>query len=203
MSAATSACGCAASMHHEALPYAQVPDALYKVRKSDAHLAVKLAFELLVLTAARFGEVAQATWAEFDLEAGLWTVPAEHMKASKEHVVPLSPRALAVLKRAAKLYAGDGIIFRSKRGKMLYDGAITRDLLRKQLGIEATAHGFRSSFRDWAAEHGYERDVAEAALAHTIGNAVEAAYRRTSFLDKRRKMMKAWAEFCMGNEERR
>ena len=107
-----------------------------------------------------------------------------------------------VLKRAAKQCAGDGIIFRSKRGKMLYDGATTRDLLRKQLGIEATAHGFRSSFRDWAAEHGYERDVAEAALAHTVGNAVEAAYRRTKFLDKRRKMMEAWAVYCMGNEER-
>ena len=125
------------------------------------------------------------------------------MKAGKPHVVPLSKAALRVLDEAHDEYGGEGLVFPSKRGGMLYDAAITRDLLRKQLGIEATAHGFRSSFRDWAAEHGWERDVAEAALAHSVGSATELAYKRTDFLDKRRKMMKAWARFCTGDEERR
>ena len=125
-----------------------------------------------------------------------------HMKAGKEHVVPLSKAALRVLDEAHDEYGGEGLVFPSKRGKMLYDAAITRDLLRrKQLGIEATAHVFRSSFRDWAAEHGWERDVAEAALAHTLGNATELAYKRTDYLAKRCKMMKAWARFCTGGEE--
>ncbi len=106
--------------------------------------------------------------------------------------------ALRVLDEAHDEYGGEGLMFPSKRGKMLYDAAITQDLLRKQLGIEATAHGFRSSFRDWVAEHGWERDVAEAALAHTLGNATELAYKRTDFLAKRCKMMEAWARFCMG-----
>lgn len=186
---------------HAALPWAEVPAVLRKVDESDAHLATKLAFKFLVLTAARSGEVCQATWDEVD--DGLWVVPKEHMKAGKEHVVPLSKAALRVLDEASDEYGEDGLVFPSKRGGMLYDGAFTRDLLRKQLGIEATTHGFRSSFRNWAAEHGWEHDVAEAALAHSVGSATELAYKRTDYLDKRRKMMKAWAKFCTGDEERR
>ena len=181
--------------HRDALPYADVPSALAKLRDGNAHLAIKLALDFLVLTAARSGEVRKATWAEIDLEAGVWNVPAEHMKGGKAHTVPLSLQALTVLENAADEYGRDGIIFPSHRGKMLRDYALS-NLLRDN-DIAGVVHGFRSSFRDWAAEHGWERDIAEAALAHTVRNAVEAAYRRTKFLDKRRKMMERWGEHCM------
>lgn len=181
--------------HHAALPYSEVPAAFRKAFDGDDHTGTVLAFAFQVLTAARSGEVRKATWAEIDLEAKTWTVPAEHMKGNKEHVVPLSFEAMAMLELAADQYGNDGIIFPSPRGKMLGVNAIGR-LLRDR-DIAAVPHGFRSSFRDWAAEHGYERDIAEAALAHTVRNAVEAAYRRTKFLKQRRKMMERWGEHCM------
>ena len=181
--------------HHDALPYADVPSALAKLHDGNAKDGAVLALGFLALTAARSGEVRRATWAEIDLEAGVWNVPAEHMKANAEHVVPLSGQARAVLELAADEYGNDGIIFPSPRGKTLRDKALS-ELLRDN-GVAGVVHGFRSSFRDWAAEHGWERDIAEAARAHTVRNAVEAAYRRTKFLDKRRKMMEGRGEHCM------
>ena len=181
--------------HHDALPYCQVADAVATVRESNAHLGTKLAFEFLVLTAARSGEVREAVWDEVDLDEGLWTVPAERMKAKVEHVVPLPKAARRILKAAAKRYGNDGLIFPSPRGKALSDATVGK-LLREN-GVKAVPHGFRSSFRDWAGENGYPRDIAEAALAHTIKNAVEAAYHRTHYLEQRRKMMAKWAKFCL------
>ena len=180
---------------HAALPYAQVPAALRKVHDGNAHFGARLALEFLAMTAARSGEVRKATWAEIDLEAETWNVPAEHMKGRKAHVVPLSSAALEALDMAANHYGKTGLIFPSKRGKVLHDKALV-SLLRDN-DIAAVVHGFRSSFRDWAAGHGYDHAIAEAALAHTVRNAVEAAYRRTKFLDKRRKMMEQWGEHCL------
>ena len=181
--------------HLAALPYADVPSALAKLYDGNGQAGAVLAFYFLVLTAARSGEVRKATWAEVDLEAGVWNVPAEHMKGNKPHTVPLSSQALTLLESVADECGRDGIIFPSATGKMLRPGTIS-ELLHDN-DIAAVPHGFRSSFRDWAAEHDWERDIAEAALAHTVRNAVEVAYRRTSFLDKRRKMMEQWGEHCM------
>ena len=181
--------------HHAALPYAAVPAALAKLHEGNAYRGAVLALEFLVLTAARSGEVRKATWAEIDWQAKTWNVPAEHMKGSRAHIVPLSSHAASRLALAAEHHGNEGLIFPSRRGKMLKDGALG-NLLRDH-DIAAVVHGFRSSFRDWAAEHGFDRDIAEAALAHTVRNAVEAAYRRTSFLAKRRQMMEQWGAHCM------
>ena len=186
-----------AKTHHRALPYAEVPNAIAKVRETGAHISTKLAFEFLVLTAARSGEVRLATWGEIDRKAKTWTIPAERMKAKAEHVVPLSNAAFDVLEAVAEEF-GEGddgeLIFPTVRGKAQSDNTISK-LLREN-GVDAVPHGFRSSFRDWAAEHGVERDIAEAALAHTVRNAVEAAYLRTDYLEKRRGVMERWAKHC-------
>lgn len=184
-----------ARKHHEALPYAKVPDAIATVRDSKAHKATKLAFEFLVLTAARSGEVREADWDEIDIKAGLWRIPAGRMKAKIEHTVPLSDLACGVLLKAMKRYGDKGLIFPSPRRKPLSDSTISK--LIRENGIKAVPHGFRSSFRDWAGEHGWQRDLAEAALSHTIKNAVEAAYHRTDYLEQRREMMEQWAKFCL------
>ena len=181
--------------HLKALPYAQVPDAIAAVRDSNAHLATKLAFEFLVLTAARSGEVRMATWDEIDWDSDVWRIPAERMKAKVEHVVPLPEQAYDVLMQARDEYGNSGLIFPSPSRKALSDNTVSK-LLREN-GVDGVPHGFRSSFRDWAAENGWERDIAESALAHTIKNAVEAAYHRTSYLEKRRRMMADWAKFCL------
>ena len=181
--------------HHRAVPFAEVADAIAAVRDSKAHLATKLAFEFLVLTAARSGEVRMATWDEIDWEKDVWRIPAERMKAKVEHVVPLCEQAYDVLMQARDEYGNSGLIFPSPSRKALSDNTVSK-LLREN-GVDGVPHGFRSSFRDWAAENGWERDIAESALAHTIKNAVEAAYHRTSYLEKRRRMMAQWAEFCL------
>lgn len=180
-----------------AMPYGRVPEFLdtLKERVSMGRLAV----EALILTAARSGEIRGARWNELDLEAATWTVPAERMKAGKAHVVPLSPAALDAFKRAASLRieSSDLIFHGSKRGRPLSDMTLLKVL--RDLKEPFTVHGFRSSFRDWAAEQtNFPGEVAEAALAHAIPNAVEAAYRRTDYLEKRRKLMDAWGAFCIG-----
>lgn len=152
------------------------------------------ALEVLVLTAARSGEIRGATWTEIDLDAATWTIPAERMKAGKEHRVPLSGRVLEILRALPRL-AGNDLVFPAPRGGVLSDMSLTAVTRRMQ--VEAVPHGFRSTFRDWAAERtNYPRDVAEMALAHTIGDKVEAAYRRGDLFDKRRRMMEEWAKFC-------
>jgi integrase len=180
----------------EALPYAEVPKFCQSLKERVS--MGRLALEALILTAARSGEIRGARWSELDLETGLWTVPDERMKAGKAHVVPLSPAALDVFRRAAELrIAGSDLVFPGmKRGTALSDMTLLKILRDKGLGF--TVHGFRSAFRDWAAEQtNIPGEVAEAALAHAIPNRVEAAYRRTNFLEKRRDLMERWGRFCL------
>ena len=158
------------------------------------------ALEFLVLTASRSGETRGACWSEFDLDAGIWTIPASRMKANVEHRVPLSDPALRLL-RALPSIDGTDLVFPGSTGrtdnkpKPLSD--MTLLAIMRRMNAQAVPHGFRSTFRDWASERtNYPRDVAEMALAHAIENKVEAAYRRGDMFDKRAKMMAAWATFC-------
>ena len=184
--------------HMRALPHGAVPDALATVWASSARPVVKLIFEFVVLTAARSGEVRLATWDEMDLDAGVWTIPAARMKAKRDHRVPLSGRALAILHDVQRLSDGAGLVFRSLRGKPLSDMTLSK--LIKELGIAAVPHGFRSSFRDWAAEQtNTPREVVEAALAHTVRNPTEAAYARSDLFERRRRLMDEWAAYCAGS----
>ena len=179
--------------HFKALPHSQVGAALQTVRDSTAWAGTKLAFEFLVLTAARSGEVRNADWSEIDLDTGTWTVPASRMKAGREHRVPLSDAALDVLEAARILSSGEGLIFPSLRGKPMTDSTLSKML--RDNGIEANPHGFRSSFRDWCADQNIDRQIAESALAHAVGNATEAAYLRSDMLGLRRTAMDGWARY--------
>ena len=186
--------------HHAALPYDDVPEFIATLRRMDhIGLPVRLTFEFLILTAGRSGEVREARWSEIDLDHRQWTVPAERMKMGKKHVVPLSDRAIEILSRAAELRRksdpGELIFNGEKPGRPLSDMTLT--MLLRRAKVDATAHGFRSSFRDWAAEQtSFPREVCEAALAHAVGNKVESAYKRTDFLEKRRDLMESWAAHC-------
>ena len=180
--------------HHRALPYGEVAGAIAAVRESTARSATKLALEFLALTAARSGEVREATWDEIDLEAATWTIPAERMKAGREHRVPLSDRAIVLLNQARGFGDGCGLVFPASANKALHDSAFSQ--LLKRLGIAGTPHGFRSSFRDWAGECTHvPREVCEAALAHTLKDKAEAAYARSDLFDKRRELMDGWARY--------
>lgn len=183
--------------HHAAMSYADVPAFLTRLREKETW--GRLALEAAILTAARSGEIRGATWAELDLEAGLWTIPASRMKAGREHVVPLSPAAKRIFERAAELRtAGAKYVFHgAKLAKPMSDMTLMKVL--RDMGESVTAHGFRSSFRDWVSEAtNYPGELAEAALAHAIENKVEAAYRRGNLLEKRRGMMDAWGTYCGG-----
>lgn len=182
--------------HHAAMPFADVPAFVATLRERET--VGRLALEALVLTAARSGEIRGATWAEIDLEGALWTVPAERMKAEREHIVPLSPAAVRAFERAKAIGTGGELVFQGlKRGKPLSDMTLTK--VMRDAGLEATPHGFRSSFKDWAAETtGFANELSEAALAHVIANKTEAAYRRGNLLEKRREMMNAWGSYCEG-----
>ncbi len=183
--------------HLAALPYAEVAGALEQVRGSGAYPGTVLAFEFLVLTACRSGEVRGARWDEIDLEAREWRIPPERMKTEREHRVPLSAGALAVLRAARGLTDGSGVVFPSARGGPLSELAISK--LVRDLGIGAVPHGFRSSFRDWAAEcTDAPREVCELALAHVNTNRIEAAYRRTDLFERRRALMEQWSAFLIG-----
>lgn len=185
--------------HHAALPYAALPSFLVSLREQEGVAA--RALEFTILTAARTGETLGAWWTEIDFAEKVWTVPAGRMKAGKEHRIPLSARAVAILEemRAHRGPDGgpvDGFVFPGgKIGKPLSNMAFLM-LLRRMACGDLTAHGFRSSFRDWASERtNFPSDVAEMALAHAISGKVEAAYRRGDLFDKRRRLMDAWAEF--------
>ena len=182
--------------HMPALPYREVPAAIAADHASRGWIGAKLAFEFQVLTVARSAEVRLATWDEFDFGAMMWTVPDTRMKAQREYRVPLCGRAVEILREAARLSpaAGDeptGLVFPSRRGKALSEGGISK--LVKLLSIAAVPHGFRSSFRDWAAEQTNQpREVIEAALAHVAQNRVEAAYARSDVFERRRVLMNDW-----------
>ena len=180
---------------HRALPYSEVADAIAAVRASGAAPVLKLAFEYLVLTAARAGEIRFATWSEIDLASATWTVPGERMKAGREHRVPLCARALAILDEAQALRSRRGdLVFPSRGGRPLTERGFVQALAR--LGIDATAHGFRASFRVWAQERtNIPREVCEAALAHTLKDKAEAAYARSDLFEKRRELMERWARY--------
>ncbi len=180
--------------NHRALPHGEVADALATIAGTDAWTGTRLAFRFLVLTAARSGEVRGATWHEMDVDAALWTIPATRMKAAVEHRVPLSAAALAVLDEAREIADPGGLVFPSITGRPMSDSTLSK-LLREN-GVAAVPHGFRLSFRDWAAEcTPFAREVMEAALAHRVPDAVEAAYFRSDLLDRRRELMERWAEY--------
>ncbi|MBT5434750.1 MAG: integrase arm-type DNA-binding domain-containing protein [Rhodospirillaceae bacterium] len=184
--------------HHRAMLYAEVPAFVRSLNESDAANAVRLALEWTILTAARTSETLGATFSEIDLEAAVWTVPPERMKADVEHRVPLAGRCLEIVERARGLSDGQGFVFPSNRyRKPLSNVAMLQILRRREL--DCTVHGFRSSFRDWAAEQtSFPRDVCEAALAHVVENKVEAAYRRSDLFGRRRALMEAWEDY-VGN----
>ncbi len=180
--------------HHPALPYEEAPAFMRLLRERGGISA--FALEFCILTAARSGEVRHATWNEIDQDAGLWIVPADRMKARREHRVPLSKRALEVLESVGR-HQGSPLIFPGIGFKPLSDMTLSAVLKRMNLS-QFTVHGFRSTFRDWAAETTpYPNEVVEMALAHTIANKAEAAYRRGDLLQKRRQLMDDWAEFSI------
>lgn len=188
--------------HFAAMAWEKVPGFLTELRETKhAGEVVRLAIEFTILTAARSGEVRGATWAEIDTEAKEWRIPAARMKASRAHTVPLTDRAIEILKRMAELRTSEKaetLVFPGgKRDRPLSDMALTMALRRMGAGV--TVHGFRSSFRDWAAEStNFAREVCEAALAHALESRVEAAYRRSDLLEKRRALMTAWSGYCAG-----
>jgi len=178
--------------HHAALPVGDVGSFMQALREQQGSGARVL--EFVILTAARSGEARGATWGEFNLDAATWTVPGERMKAGKEHRVPLSMPAVRLI-RAQPTMAGTDLVFPSPRGGLLSD--MTLVAVMRRMKAAAVPHGFRSTFRDWCSERtNYPREVAEMALAHTIGDKVEAAYRRGDLFEKRRLMMDDWAAFC-------
>jgi integrase len=182
--------------HHSALPYSQVSAFVGRLRERES--VGRLAFEALILTAARSGEIRLAVWSEIDLDAKLWTVPPERMKADREHVVPLSSAAVDAFARAhAYRETRSDLVFPGVRsGRPLSDMTLTK--ICRDMAIAAVPHGFRSSFRDWVAEEtDFDGAIAEMALAHAIENKVEAAYRRGNLLEKRRKLMDAWGAYCL------
>jgi integrase len=174
--------------HHAAMAYDRVPG--YMAELSQSETIQSLALQYLILTAARSGEVLGARWAEIDLDAKVWTVPATRMKSGREHRVPLSARAVEILEKLAETRWND-LVFPGRHGQL------SRSAVAELVPAGATMHGFRSSFRDWAGEEtSFPRDVAEGALAHSTGDATERAYRRGDALEKRRALMEAWAQFC-------
>lgn len=183
--------------HRKALPHAEVARCIDAVRASGAWPATKLALEFAVLTATRSGEVREARWDEIALDGQggpVWEVPAARMKMKRPHRVPLSGRAVEVLRAAEALRDASGLVFPSPRGRALSD--MTMSKLVKELGFDADVHGFRTSFRTWAQEHtSFPREVAEAALAHAVGDVVERSYARSDVLALRRKLMQAWADY--------
>ena len=181
--------------HFAAIAFTDVPKLIARLRERSS--VGRLAMEALILTAARSGEIRGATWSEIYLDAGMWTVPADRMKMGKVHHVPLAPEAIDVFRRAEALRAPcSDLVFPGQRLKnQLSDMTLLKVMRDMETGV--TVHGFRSAFRDWVAEEtSYPGEVAEAALAHAIPNKVEAAYRRTDFLEKRRSLMREWAAFC-------
>ena len=180
--------------HHAALPYPKMGPFMADLRKREG-LGAR-ALEFAILTAARSGEVRSATWNEIDLTDRLWVIPAERMKTGKEHRVPLSDAAVKLLKALPRVDDGVLVFPSSKVGRPMSDMTLTAVLRRMDRG-DLTAHGFRSTFRDWAAETtNYPGEMAEMALAHAIGDKVEAAYRRGDMLKKRFRMMNDWAKYC-------
>lgn len=183
--------------HHAALPYQKLPAFIHALRESDAGKVVKLAFEFTILCGSRTSEVLNATWKEIDIKAKTWTVPGERMKAGIEHRVPLSERCLKILEQAKALTEGGPFVFPGHRPSKPLSNMVFLMTLRRMKRDDLTAHGFRSTFRDWAAERtNVPGAVCEAALAHVVKNKAEAAYNRTDLFDRRRDLMASWSKFA-------
>ena len=184
--------------HHDAMPYADVPGFVAELREREAVAALML--EFTILCASRTGEVTGAKWGEIDRKGKVWTVPAERMKAGKEHRVPLGARAVQILDAVEKLRGeGDYVFPGAKKGRPLSNMAMLMLIKDRMEKVGCTVHGFRSSFRDWADEKtSFPSEIAEAALAHLVGSQVSRAYRRSDALEKRRKLMLAWEQFVTG-----
>ncbi|MHB2211447.1 tyrosine-type recombinase/integrase [Methylobacterium sp. CM6257] len=179
--------------HHAALPFPEVPAFVAELRKREAVAA--LALEFCILNASRSGEVLGALWDEIDWETRIWTIPAERMKAGREHRVPLTERALAILDRAETIRSSEYVFPGQRSGRPLSIMAMEMQLRRMKVPV--TVHGFRSSFRDWAGEcTDAPREIAEMALAHVVGDTTERAYRRGDALEKRRALLEEWSQFC-------
>ncbi len=180
--------------HQRALPHSEVAGAIQAVQQSDGTASVKFAFEFLVLTACRSGEVRLACWDEMNLEDGEWTIPAERMKSKRDHRVPLSTRAREILEGVREQTVLSDLVFPSPSGRALSDSTLSK--LLRELGVRAVPHGFRSSFRDWAAEcTDAPHAVMEAALSHVVRNKAEAAYARSDLFERRRVLMNDWSSY--------
>jgi integrase len=177
------------------MPFAEVPAFMDRLRKADSLSAKALTFT--ILTACRTGEAIGARWGEIDFDLRLWTIPATRMKAKRPHRVPLSSAALAIVAKLAEVKMNDFVFPGARADRHLSNMALLE--LLKGMDVDATTHGFRSAFRDWVSEATtFSGDIAEAALAHIVRDATEAAYRRGDLFDKRRAMMESWARFCGG-----
>ena len=188
----------AVKAHFRAMHYQDVGAALRKVEASASRLSVRLCFRFLVLTAARSGEARGARWSEIDLDGRTWTIPAERMKANREHRVPLSDAAVEVLRRAKDLSDDSGLVFPSARGRELSDMTLTKMLRDNGLAAATTVHGFRTSFKTWCMETtDTPWAVGEAALAHTLGNSTEQAYARSDLFERRRELMDEWGRYVI------
>jgi integrase len=182
------------TQHHSALPYARIGSFMKELRSLESVFA--RALEFTILTGVRTGDVRGALWQEIDLNSKIWTIPAERMKAGAEHRVPLSTSAMAVI-NVMREASSEGYVFPGERPGRPISNSIMLSLLVRMGYSEITVHGFRSTFKDWASEQTtFQNEVSEMALAHKIENKVEAAYRRSELLDKRRKLMEAWAAYC-------
>ena len=187
--------------HFAAIPYADVPQFVQKLTDVPTSEFARLGFEFLILTAARTNEVLQARWTEVDLENTVWTIPAARMKAGREHRVPLASPALTLLHTARDNAVGAKLIFPGRSVDAPMSNMIFLMMLRR-MGATFTAHGFRSAFRDWAAEcTNFPRDVCEMALAHSVKDKTEAAYRRGDLFGKRCELMAAWAQYVSGDRD--
>ena len=185
----------AKTTHLRALPYQQVAEALATVDGTKAWPVTKACIRLIALTAVRSSEARGATWDEIDMKARVWRISAERTKTGTEHRVPLSDAAWAVVQQVRRYGDGSNLVFPSQRGRLLSDNALSK--LFRENGIPSTIHGLRSSFRDWCAETGKPRELAEAALAHVVGG-VEGAYFRSDLFERRRNLMDTWAQFITG-----
>jgi integrase len=186
--------------HHAALPYAEIPTFIRGLRNTDASEEVRLAFEFLILTATRTNEVINATWDEIDLKEKTWTIAATRMKTKREHRIPLSKRCIEILRKIQKFSNDSLFVFSNSLTGKTFSNMVFLMLLRR-MKLDITTHGFRSSFRDWASERtNIPRDVCESALAHSLRDKTEAAYKRTDLFDKRYELMELWAAFASGKK---
>ena len=183
--------------HFTSLPYDQLPDFIYKLRNTSISLINKLAIEFTILTACRTSEVLKAKWDKINLNNKVWIIPKDRMKTNREHLVPLSDRSILILKEVAKYKSDINYIFPSEVNvnKPLSNNTMLF-AIQKRMGLNVTVHGMRSSFKNWASEttH-FPNEVSEMALAHSIHNKVEAAYRRGNLLEKRRLLMQCWSDY--------